>query len=118
MILNRYLRAGAVAATAVCFALLAAGAASAQDAATLYGTKCAACHGPAGKGDGPAAKILKPPPADFQVSLKGKGDDWIAKAITEGGKGVGESPLMPAYSTLTAGQVKTLVAYVKQFSGK
>jgi mono/diheme cytochrome c family protein len=118
MIHNRYLRRGVVAAAAALVALLVARTASAQDAATLYSTKCAACHGPAGKGDGPAAKILKPPPADFQVSLKGKGDDWIAKAITEGGKGVGESPLMPAYTTLTADQVKTLLAYVKQLGGQ
>ena len=32
-------------------------------AATLYTGQCAACHGPQGRGDGPAAKGMDPPPA-------------------------------------------------------
>ncbi len=34
-------------------------------AATLYQARCAACHGASGRGDGPAAKGLQPPPTDF-----------------------------------------------------
>jgi mono/diheme cytochrome c family protein len=117
MIRNHHIQRGAIAAAVAMFAFFA-GAASAQDAATLYSTKCAACHGAAGKGDGPAAKMLKPPPGDFAVSMKGKADDWIAKAITGGGAAVGESPLMPAYSTLSADEVKTLVTYVKHLGGQ
>jgi mono/diheme cytochrome c family protein len=30
-----------------------------------YGTYCAACHGPAGAGDGPAARALRPAPKDL-----------------------------------------------------
>jgi high-affinity iron transporter len=33
--------------------------------ATLFGEQCASCHGPAGRGDGPAARGLAPPPADL-----------------------------------------------------
>lgn len=33
--------------------------------ATLYATHCASCHGVEGRGDGPAAKGLKPAPANF-----------------------------------------------------
>lgn len=33
--------------------------------AHLYREHCAACHGPAGYGDGPAARGLRPPPADL-----------------------------------------------------
>ncbi|HEX4334035.1 MAG TPA: cytochrome c/FTR1 family iron permease [Usitatibacter sp.] len=33
--------------------------------ATLFAQQCAACHGPAGHGDGPLAKGMDPPPADF-----------------------------------------------------
>jgi len=119
MINSRQLWKGAASLALTLLAVLAAGrgTASAQDAASVFKTKCAACHGAAGKGDGPAAKMLKPPPSDFAVSLKGKGDDWIGKAISAGGKSVGESPLMPAYSTLSADEVKALVAYVKQFGG-
>ena len=92
--------------------------AQAQSAADVYTQRCAACHGPAGKGDGPAAKMLKPGPAPFSTSLPDQTDDWIAKVIAEGGKGVGEPPMMPAYPTLSADEVKAMVAYVKQLGGQ
>lgn len=38
---------------------------SAARGAELYRTSCAACHGPSGTGDGPAAEGLEPPPTDF-----------------------------------------------------
>ncbi len=31
----------------------------------IYAARCASCHGPAGRGDGPAAAALTPRPADF-----------------------------------------------------
>jgi len=85
----------------------------AQGAAEIYSQKCASCHGAKGKGDGPAGKYLNPKPRDFAVSLKGKSDDWIAKAITKGGPSVGESSVMPSYSDLTGDQTKSLVGYLK-----
>lgn len=97
---------------------MSAGVASAQGAAQLYGEQCKGCHGANGLGDGPAAKALKPPPSDFAKSLGGKSDEWIAKAITDGGAAVGESAVMPPYKSLSAEQVKGLVAYIKQFSAK
>src|SRR5512134_3746191 len=33
--------------------------------ARLYAAECASCHGPAGRGDGPAAAALTPVPADL-----------------------------------------------------
>ena len=77
---------------------------------------CAACHGDKGRGDGAAGKYLKPPPPDFATSLKGKADDWIAKAIKGGGVAIGESPTMQAYASLSDDQVKALVAYIKSFN--
>lgn len=38
---------------------------SAARGAELYRASCAACHGPSGRGDGPAAEGLEPPPTDF-----------------------------------------------------
>jgi cytochrome c553 len=38
---------------------------SASDAATMFTTYCAVCHGKEGKGDGPAAKALAKTPADL-----------------------------------------------------
>jgi mono/diheme cytochrome c family protein len=96
--------------------LLVATSARAQSADATYSQNCAACHGDKGHGDGAAGKYLKPPPPDFATSLKGKTDDWIAKAIKGGGAAVGESPTMPAYASLSDDQIKALVAYIKAFN--
>jgi len=105
---------------AVCIALIAmvSSRAWADDASKkLYDDRCASCHGASGKGDGPAAAALTPPPAPFAKALAGKADDWIAKATKEGGPAVGLSPTMPPFSDLTDDQVKGLVAYMKSKPG-
>lgn len=101
---------------AVMFALTAVlpTCAWAQNAKSIYGEKCEACHGATGKGDGPAGKSLTPPPGDFAVTLKGKSDAWITKAIKEGGAAVGKAATMPAYSDMTDKQLKELVGYIKK----
>ncbi len=41
----------------------------------LYDDNCAACHGPSGKGDGPAAATLKTQPADLtRLSARNGGE--------------------------------------------
>jgi cytochrome c oxidase cbb3-type subunit 3 len=93
--------------------------AQAQDAKAMYEKSCNTCHGPGGKGDGPAGKMLKPPPADLGTVLKGKADADVAKVIKEGGKAVGKSALMPAFGTkLSDDQINSLVQLVKGFSSK
>ena len=54
--------------------------------ADLYTQHCSACHGPHGRGDGPAAKDLRPPPSDLtasQVHAQPDGDLywWITHGI-------------------------------------
>jgi len=91
-----------------------ASAALADDAKSTYDKTCVPCHGAAGKGDGAAAKMLKPPPQDFAVALKGKSDADISKIIKEGGKAVGKSASMPAYGAkLNDDQIKGMVDYIK-----
>ena len=95
--------------------LIAAGpeTASAQSAMSVYAQKCAACHGPNGKGDGPAGQVMVPPPAPFSTTLKGKSDSWIESVITQGGPAVGLSPRMPAHRSLSGSQVKDLTQYIR-----
>jgi cytochrome c oxidase cbb3-type subunit III len=116
---KRILKAGgALAATCMVAAALAAPVA-AQDAKEIYTKNCQVCHGPAGHGDGPVGKMMKPPPGDFGTTLKGTSDADIAKLIKEGGKAVGKSASMPAYGTkLSDDQITALVAYVKGFGAK
>jgi mono/diheme cytochrome c family protein len=114
-----FIRGAVVLATGLGLINCAAPAAHAQDAKQLYEKSCNMCHGPSGKGDGPAGKMLKPPPADLGTALKGKADPAIAKIIKEGGKAVGRSAAMPAYgSKLNDDQINSLVQLVKGFSGK
>jgi len=35
----------------------------------LYADNCLPCHGPAGLGDGPVGRTLRPPPANLQVHM-------------------------------------------------
>jgi putative copper export protein/mono/diheme cytochrome c family protein len=54
--------------------------------ADLYAQHCAGCHGPRGRGDGPAAKDLQPPPPDltaFQVHAQPDGNLywWITHGV-------------------------------------
>jgi len=90
-----------------------ANVALAQDAQSIYVQRYAPCHGANGKGDGPAGKMLNPPSKDFATALNGKGNDWIAQVITEGGPAVGLSAAMPSTSGLSDEQPKDLVRYVK-----
>ena len=50
-----------VAAALVASAPLAVGGAVAADAEQVFKFYCAQCHGPGGKGDGPAGLALRPP---------------------------------------------------------
>ena len=98
---------------------LAVSTARADDTADVYTKKCATCHGVGGKGDGPASKVLKPPPGDFTATLKGMSDDDIARMIKEGGKALGKSASMPAYGgKLSDEQIKSLVQHVKALCAK
>jgi len=107
-----------VVATAV-WVVTGTAAAHAQDARQLYDKNCSTCHGPSGKGDGPAGKMLKPPPADLATVTKSATEADLVKIIKEGGKAVGRSAAMPAYgSKLTEDQIKELVQLVKGFSSK
>lgn len=46
---------------------IAPNAASLLEGAAMYDEFCAVCHGPQGRGDGPAGLALNPPPADLSI---------------------------------------------------
>ena len=89
------------------------------DAAKAFTTVCATCHGPGGKGDGPAGAALDPKPASFadaEFWTDDRTDEHLAKVIKEGGASVGKSPLMaPWGAQYDDEQIKKLVAHVKSF---
>jgi mono/diheme cytochrome c family protein len=78
----------------------------AQDAAAIYKTKCAACHGPDGKGDTAVGKKLGA--RDFaSPEVQKQSDDELAAIINDG------KNKMPAYEkSLKPEEVKALVAFI------
>ena len=86
---------------------------------TLYKVNCAACHGDTGKGDGPAAGVLKPPPRDHtdRAYMDTLNDEEIERVIKMGGAIKGK-PLMPSHPQFKEQELHALVAYVRSLSRK
>ena len=80
----------------------------------LFNENCIACHGPEGRGDGPTALTLNPPPADFAAGHTATHTDgdlfyWILQGI--------EETAMPAFGEqFTEEQAWHLVNYVRRLS--
>lgn len=82
---------------------------SLQRGQQLYQQNCAVCHGPTGRGDGPAARAMRPPPADLtqHVAQHTEGELWYW--ITNGIPGT----QMPAWKgALTDDQRWDVVNYI------
>ena len=85
----------------------------------LYAKQCAGCHGPAGKGDGPAAGAINPKPTDFtnKAYMTGLKDQYLFDLIQKGGAAAGKSPLMtPFGSKLKDGDIQDVIAYVRSLA--
>jgi mono/diheme cytochrome c family protein len=68
-----------------------------KEAQEIFGTRCSACHGASGKGDGPGSAALNPKPRNLSDPAwqKSVNDDYIEKIVQYGGAAVGRSPMMP-----------------------
>ncbi len=83
---------------------------------TVHINNCQRCHGPQGRGDGPAGQLLKTKPANW--ADKGKmsrlSDDYLYKIISGGGGATGKSTLMPAFKgKLSDGQIWDVIAFIR-----
>jgi mono/diheme cytochrome c family protein len=70
----------------------------------MFNTRCSACHGTSGRGDGPASAALTPKPRNYTdvAWQKSVTDEQIKKTIVYGGAAVGKSPIMPGSPDLDA----------------
>jgi len=98
----------------------------------MFKTYCATCHGPDGKGDGPAAVALKKAPADLtQLARKHNGkfpDAYVVaklKNVDEPVHGSREMPvwgaLLPSVSQNSAEtqlRINNIVAYIASIQAK
>ncbi len=88
------------------------------DAAVIRGsiafhTYCVLCHGAEGKGDGRAAKMYTPRPANLTVSPFN--DTYKEMIIRGGGASVGRSAFMPPWGDeLTDEQIRDVVAFLRE----
>lgn len=82
---------------------------------SVYTSKCAFCHGEKGDGQGPSGKFLKPPPGNFIDTewIHGGEMEDLVKTIKEGVKG---TAMVGFANTLTEDEIRSVAAYVKQFS--
>lgn len=75
---------------------------------TLFKTKCAACHGPDGKGEVPIGKKLGARDLS-STEVQGQSDAQLTEVVTKG------KNKMPAYDgKLTKEQITQLVAYIRE----
>jgi mono/diheme cytochrome c family protein len=82
----------------------------------LYQQYCSMCHGPQGKGNGPAASAMNPKPRDHTDGqyMNALSDAHLSKVISEGGAAMQRSPLMPSWKgTLSPQQIADVIAYVR-----
>lgn len=78
----------------------------------LFAENCAACHGEAGRGDGPSAKGLSPAPRDFtraEAWKNGSGLPGIFKTLSEGVR----SSAMSSFDTLSRRDRMALAHHVR-----
>jgi mono/diheme cytochrome c family protein len=91
-----------------------------QEASNQYRALCAVCHGPEGRGDGPAAAGLNPRPPSFHsptfLERTPRGVSfWV---IQHGLAGTPRRSGMPAFPALSDEQVWAMVEYLKRLGGQ
>jgi len=94
----------------------------------MFKAYCAPCHGPSGKGDGPAAAALKTPPADLTALAKSNDGKFPAAKVTSilRGQGSHEMPVWgPVFWQMSHGhetevqqRIANLTQYIESLQSK
>lgn len=78
----------------------------------VYANYCVTCHGIHADGNGRAARLYTPRPANLRAS--DKNDAYLTLIVRTGGEAVGRSPKMPPWGEeLTDEQIHDVVAFVR-----
>ncbi|MFB3904421.1 MAG: cytochrome c [Acidobacteriota bacterium] len=82
-----------------------------QQGSRLFGENCTSCHGPGGRGDGPAGKTLQPPPRDLTRLAGWKNPTRLSDVFRTLSLGL-TGTLMPAFDYLTPEQRFAIAHFV------
>jgi mono/diheme cytochrome c family protein len=85
----------------------------------LYIKYCAICHGKEGTGDGFNAFNLDPRPRNFTDAtyMDALSDNRLVETISQGGRGVNRSLLMPSWGgRLNRQEIEYVVSFVRSFN--
>ncbi len=85
----------------------------------LFAVNCAACHGTYGRGDGPAADVLRPKPANLTDGwlMNARTDEELHETLMEGGHWTEHSRLMPSWKAqLDAADAWDVVTYLRRLA--
>jgi cytochrome c oxidase cbb3-type subunit 3 len=78
----------------------------------VFKTNCILCHGERGDGNGRAAQLFNPRPANLRQSTKTQ--DYKRTIIRQGGEAMGRSSVMPSWSDkLTGTEIEDLLLYLR-----
>ena len=78
----------------------------------VYGNYCVTCHGTNADGNGRAARLHNPRPANLRAS--DKNDAYIRLIVSRGGEALGRSSGMPPWAEeLTDEQINDVTAFVR-----
>jgi mono/diheme cytochrome c family protein len=83
----------------------------------VYANYCVTCHGINADGNGRAARLHNPRPANLRAS--DKNDAYIGLIVRRGGEALGRAPGMPPWAEeLTDEQIKDVVAFVRSVNAQ
>ena len=89
-----------------------------RSGAELYGSACAACHGPDGRGKTQSEVGFAIPLPDFtdcDFAVREPDSDWSA-IVHGGGRARGFDPLMPAFEeALSSDEIEQILSHVRAF---
>ena len=80
----------------------------------IYTMNCVPCHGPGGRGDGPSAATLNPPPRDHTdpALMENLTDKRVGQTVQMGGI-ISGYPNMPSSPHIRGDDLVALVAFVR-----
>lgn len=89
-------------------------AATVEAGRAIYRTRCVACHGERGRGDGPAGVALVPPPADLVLHIPQHTEGELFYYVS---RGIPKTA-MPAWdAVLSEAERWTVIHYLEELAG-